>query len=532
MKKLKCLLLVGILVVSLAACAGGGGTTGDAGDTTAGLDGLTDPVSQVDGDTRFRSLIRVGQSTDLPSNAPFGNSSIQTGITTNSTFSRLVNIDTSDFSVRPGLATSWQPNEDSTVWTFELRNDVIFHNGEPFVVEDVAFTFEIASNTDNDGINFPIIGGAFIDDIVIEGPTTISFHLNRSTADWPFYAAQKIMSAATIEREGIEVGGAIGTGPFYFVGHQPGVSWNIRRFDGYWGEAPVTEEISFVVISDAAARSLALEAGDVEAIFAPATTDVPRFLADPSFNVFRGDNLSNIFLGINTGRPAGSDMRIRQAIAMAVNRDDIVFAVYEGGAVGAPSYNFINDVSPGFVEVDPHPHNIQAAIELLAEAGYNESNRLQLELYTFGLFMPVAEIIQHSLAQANIDVSITEWAQSGFSANIREDGGFDLYIQQSSSVGGILNIVQRFLTAQGPSNLPGYNDPEMEALFQSAIDAGTLEEMLHYYALIQQHLAYQVPVVPLVQQYLWTIGSADFFGVYLGNQNYTVDFTNSYVIER
>jgi peptide/nickel transport system substrate-binding protein len=454
-----------------------------------------------------------------------------TGILTNSTFSRLVNIDTSDFSVQPGLAVSWDANEDSTVWRFNLRQGVVFHNGEPFTAHDVKFTFEYASYTGNEGITFPILGGAFIDDIVVEDDYTVVFYLSRSTADWLFYADQKIMSHVTVEREGIEAGGSVGTGPFSFTELVPGVSWTITRFDDYWGEPPVTEEIVFLVISDAGARSLTLQAGDVDAIFQPATVDIPRFLGNDNFNVFRGDNLSNIFLGINASRDAGSDLRIRQAIAHAVNRDDIVHAVYEGGAVGAPSFNFINNVSPGHTDVQHLGQNIERAIELLAEAGYDANNRLQLNLYTFGLFMPVAEILQFSLSQANIDVHITEWAQSGFSANIREDGGYDLYVQQTSSVGGVMNIIQRFITTDGPSNIMYFSSDILDALYQNAIDAPTFDEMLNYFAQIQEYMAYNVPAVPLVQQFLWTIGSADFFGVSLGNQNYTVDFTRSYVIE-
>ena len=533
MKKLLTLASAMFLAGGLAACGGQNQPQqgAQAPNVTTETGNLQPEAPDLGGEVSFRSSIRIGQSTDIPSNAPFGNSNIQTGITTNSTFSRLVNINTDDFSIEPSLATSWEANEDSTVWTFHLRDDVVFHNGAPFVAEDVRFTFEFAGSTDNDGINFPIIGSTFIDNIVVENDHTVTFYLNRSTADWLFYASQKIMSYSTVQSMGIEAGGPIGTGPFVFTNHEPGVSWTLNRFDGYWGELPVTEELVFIVINDAAARSLALEAGDVDAIFAPATVDIPRFLANDNFNVFRGDNLSNIFLGINTQRPAGSDMRIRQALAMAVNRDDLVFAVFEGGQVGAPSYNFINDVSPGFATVTAHPLDLEAAKALLAEAGYDANNRLQLQLYTFGLFMPMAEMIQFSLSLINVDVVITEWAQSGFSANIREDGGFDLYIQQTSSVGGVLNIVQRFLTAGGPSNLKGYNSPRMEELFRNAIEAGTLEDMLSYYAQIQEHLAYEVPVVPLVQQYLWTIGSANFFDVHLGNQNYTVNFSNSFVIE-
>jgi ABC-type transport system substrate-binding protein len=141
-------------------------------------------------------------------------------------------------------------------------------------------------------------------------------------------------------------------------------------------------------------------------------------------------------------------------------------------------------------------------------------------------------MLQHSLRQSYIDVHITEFSQSGFTATIMADGGYDLMLNQSSSVGGTMNIIQRFLTAEGNTNVAQFYSEHLEELYLQAIDAPDYEAMLHYYALIQQYIAEQVPMVPLVQQYLWAIGSANFSGAYLGNQNYTVHFTNARVVAR
>jgi len=505
--------------------APGGATPGGAAPPTETQPGTgTAPEA-----TQFQRTVTIGVSTDMPSNMPFGDPNIQTSIMTYSTFNELVRVDTSDWSVHPELAHSWEHNADSSVFTFFLRDDVVFHNGEPFTAEDVKFTFEFATNQANEGINFPIQGGALIEEIVAVDAHTVTFYLNRPVPDWLFYANAKILSAPTVERYGIMEGGVIGTGPFYFVEHVPGISWTVRRFDNYWGELPVTEEKTWVVIADASARSLSLEAGDVDVIFNVATTDIPGFKANPNVVVYQAPGINNLFLGINNSRPAGSDLRIRQAIAHAVNRDDIVGAVFEGGAVGSPAWNFISTVSQGYATVDPIPFDVEASRAILAEAGFGPNNRLTLELYVFALHLPTAEVLQHSLGQSYFDVNITEWSQSGFTANIMADGGYDLMINGSSSVGGTMNIINRFFTTTGVSNPAFFHNEWLDSRYQDAMNSATYEEMIAIYAEIQQFLAYQVPYVPLVQQYLWAVGSSGFSGAYLGNQSYTVTFANARV---
>lgn len=531
-KKLLSLFLCATLaVIPFTGCAGNQNqTVGNEATQVTTAEGLN-PVLEQTEDTKYKSAIKIGTTNDLPSNAPYGNNNVQTAMLTNSTFSRLVEYDAENNLV-PGLATSWETNEDSTVWTFKLRDDVNFHNGEHFTAEDVKFTFEYASNTANEGINYPIIGADYINEIVIDDEYTVTFNLNKSCADWLFYAAQKIMSKNTVERDGIEVGGSIGTGAYSFVSHDTGVSWNIKRFDGYFGDQPVTEEIIFTVITDTNSRALALESGDVDAIFDPGTADIVKFMQDSNYNTFESDSLSNVFLGLNSSRPAFADQRVRQAVAMAILREDIVDACYEGGSVGSPSNNFINNVSPGYADVDAYELDIEGAKALLKEVGYDENNKLKINLYTFKKFMPIAELVQANLAMINIEVNVEEWAQSSFSSNIRKDGGYDIYIQQTSSLGGVLNIIQRFLVTDGPSNVMIYSSDELDNLYEEALASKTMDELYGKYAEIQQFIAKDVPAVPIVQASLWVIGNADFYGVELGDQNYMVNFTNCYVIEK
>lgn len=531
MKKVFLLLLCTCLVLCMMVGCSSKGTKESNVTATKVSDGsIENPVAQNIEGVKYKSAIVIGTTNDLPSNAPYGNNNIQTAMLTNSTFSRLVAFD-QNRNIIPSLAISWTNNEDSTVWTFKLRDDVYYHDGSHFTSADVKYTFDYASSTKNEGIKYPLIGYEYIDEIVLEDDYTVTFKLKVSCADWLYYAAQKIMSKTAIEKMGIEAAGCIGTGPYRFVSHESGVEWTMERFDKYWGEKPVTDRITFRVVVDNNARALALESGDVDAIFDPAPFDIVKFKKNNNYNVYRGNNLSNIFLGLNNSRIAGTDVRIRKAIAMAVNRDDIVAACY-GDGIGSPSYNFINNVSPGYVPVDYIKYDVDGAKSILKELGYDEKNKLDLRLYTFSKFMPVAEVVQNNLAQANINVIIQEWAQSSFSANIKADGKYDIYVQQTSSVGGVLNIAQRFLTSKGASNVMRYNSAKFDSLYDEAVKSPSIDAMYQKYAEMQQFIAEDVPAVPIVQTYLWCVGTSNFYGIDLGDQNYTVNFTGCYVIEK
>lgn len=474
----------------------------------------------------YKSSITIATSSDLPATGPYGNSSTVTAMTTNSTFNGLVTVK-NDGSAVPELATSWESNEDSTEWTFHLREGVKFHDGNDFTANDVKFTWEYASTSENEGIGWVLIGYDMVNEIEVVDDYTVVFKLKNNAPDWLSYAAQKIMSEKAVAEKGVE-GCAIGTGPYVFESQNPGVSWSIRRFEEYWGEKPVTEQIIFTVITDASTRALALQSGDVDAIYGANASDIVNFMADDNYNVYQFDNLANVYLGFNMNRQLGENEALRKAIAMSINRDDIVMACYEGGVCAKPSYNFINDVSIGYAEVDCIPYDPDGAKALLEENGIED---VTLVLYTFSMFIPVAEIIQANLATVGINVDIREQAQSGFTANLRNDGQYDLFINKTSSTGGLLNIMSRFFETGSTVSCMFYANEEFDNMLHEAEACKTYDEMLEAYAQLQQYIADNGPEVPLCQTYLWSIGTSNYFGCDLGNQEYDVDFSYAYVVE-
>lgn len=477
--------------------------------------------------TNYKSEIRIGTLADLTVKNRYAGTATVTTQTCNSTFNGLVSIDAAG-EASPELATEWSSNEDSSEWTFKLREDVKFHDGSGFTAEDVKFTWEYASSTENEGITQPITGVSMVDEVIVEDPYTVTFKLNTSSADWLYYAAQDIMCKNAVETLGFDEGGAIGTGAYYFDTLESGVSWTIRRFDEYWGEKPVTEAITFVVITDASARALALQSGDIDAMYDGNPSDIVNLMNDGEYNVYKADNIQVVYAGFNALTEYGSNKIVRQAVAMAVNRDDIVNACYENGNCGVAADNFISTVAAGYTPVEAYQYDPEGAKQLLDE---NNLSGITLKLYTFAKYIPVAEVMQASLAQVGINLEITEYAQTGFTKAIKEDNQYDLAINCTSQYGGILTVMVEYLMTNAARSFMNYSNAEFDAMLKEALASPNYDEMLAKYADLQQFAAEEVPAVPLCMANLFCIGSNNFYGVNLNAQAVDVDFTNCYVIE-
>ena len=361
-------------------------------------------------DVTYKKEIRIGTLADLTVACRYAGTATVTTQTCNSTFNGLVALDAAG-NASPELATEWTSNEDATEWTFVLREGVKFHDGSDFTAEDVKFTWDYASTTENEGISQPISGNTLVSEVIVDDTYQVTFKLNAPSADWLNYAAQDILSKTAIETKGFDEGSSIGTGPYYFDNLESGVSWTIRRFEDYWGEKPVTEAITFVVITDASSRALSLQSGDIDAMYDGNPSDIVAFMYDDNYNVFRADNIQVVYAGFNAASEYGANKIVRQAVAMAVNRDDILMACYEGGECGTLATNFISTVATGYVDVNSYPYDPAAAKALLEENGLGG---ITLTLYTFAKYIPVAEIMQANLRDIGVTLNIQEWAQTGF----------------------------------------------------------------------------------------------------------------------
>lgn len=479
-------------------------------------------------DPGYKKDIRIGTLADLTVACRYAGTATVTTQTCNSTFNGLVAIQTDGTAVAE-LATDWSSNDTATEWTFTLREGVKFHDGSDFTAEDVKFTWDYCSTTSNEGVSQAISGIAYVDEVVVDAPYQVTFKLKAPSADWLNYAAQDILSKTACETMGILEGQKIGTGPYYFDSVETGVSWTIRRFEDYWGEKPVTESITFVVITDASSRALALQSGDIDAMYDGNPSDIVNFIYDPdNYNVFSASNIQVVYAGFNANTEYGSNKIVRQAVAMSVNREDILAVCYEDGLCGTLCDNFISPVAVGYTDVDAYEYDPEGAKALLEENGLGG---ITLKLYTFAKYIPVAEMLQSNLRDAGINVEIQEWAQTGFTKAIREDNGYDMAINCTSQYGGIITVMIEYLKTGATRSFMNYANPEFDEKLADVLASGTYEEMLAKYADLQQYVAEEVPGVALATANLFCIGSKNFGGVNLNAQAVDVDFSYCYVTE-
>ncbi|MFC7734905.1 ABC transporter substrate-binding protein [Roseomonas sp. GCM10028921] len=314
------------------------------------------------------------------------------------TFDRLVNTDARSQRIS-GLATEWKAIGPTT-WEFRLRPEVRFHNGSAFTAEDVAFTLARLPNVPNSPTSFGIYSRP-IQRVEIVDPLTIRLHTHQPYPLLPLDMTNvRILDKETHEgatTEEFNAGrAAVGTGPYRVLSHRNGDRIEYARNDSYWGGAPAFARVTYRMITNDAARTAALLAGDVDFIDQVPTTDVAKLRQDPrvQFSEVVGTRL--IFLGLdhlrgpgenspfvtdNDGRPLGRnplrDQRVRRALSMAIDRGTITERLMEGAAT--PAGQFLPPGVTGHVpSIGPTRYDPEGARRLLVEAGYPNGFRIQL----------------------------------------------------------------------------------------------------------------------------------------------------------
>ena len=316
----------------------------------------------------------------------------------------------SDGAVIPGLAESWDISDDGLTYTFNLRAGVTFHDGTDFTAEDAVFSLDRARAEDSTNAQPSLFAG--IDSVTAADDTTLvvtlaapngSFLFNMAWGDAVMVAPE---SADTLETN------PIGTGPFAFSEWVQGDRVELTRYDGYWGDPVALEAATFRFISDPNAAFAAMMAGDVDAFpNFPAPETLAQFEADSRFTVIVGSTEGETILSTNNQAEYLSDVRVRQAIAQAINRQDIIDGAMFG--YGTPIGSHFAPHNPDYVDLTGFaPYDPDAARALLAEAGA-EGITLRLMLPPPSYARRGGEIVAAQLRDIglNIEISNLEWAQ-------------------------------------------------------------------------------------------------------------------------
>ena len=317
----------------------------------------------------------------------------------------------SDGSVKPGLASNWTISDDGLVYTFNLREGVTFHDGTTMDAEDVKFSLDRARAEDSTNAQKALF--AAISDVTVVDPLTVKVTLSAPTGNFIFNMAWG--DAVIVAPESIEniQTNPIGTGPFKFVDWVQGDKVEIERNPDYWGAMPPLETATFKFISDPTAAFAAVMAQDVDAFAGfPAPENLPQFEADPRFQVLVGNTEGETILAINNKFPPLDNVKVREAIAHAIDRQAIIDGAMFG--YGTPIGTHFAPHHPAYVDLtnlsDYDPEKSKA---LLAEAGFPDGFTTTLKLPPPSYARRGGEIIASQLRAVGIETEITnlEWAQ-------------------------------------------------------------------------------------------------------------------------
>lgn len=406
-----------------------------------------------------------------------------------------------DGEIEPSVATGWTPNDDFTEWTFTLRDDVTFHDGDPLTASDVAFSYnQVLDTPDSDILGYM----GMLESATATDDTTVVFTLSSPFSPWP-----SITTAVSIVPEDVytELGpegfveAPVGSGPFEYVSWTRGVEYVLEGNDDYWGGAPEVDTLTFQTVADEEARLNGVIAGSLDvALISP-----NQVSAVEGSGVELASRESNgvIFLGTNSTRGALTDPLVRQAIQLAIDKEELVEQALGGRAVAndqpvAPNVaGYATDAeAPGF---DP-----DAAKALLARSSY-DGEAIPFEYATDGripLSSEVAQAIAGYLEAVGITVELIGMDQASL----------------SNKIYGTVNMEGLFLNTWAPSTMDGdmpatnffaggQNDyaksPELAALVerQRTVDGADREAVFAELSEANWENAYLIPLYTPMADY-------------------------------
>ena len=318
-----------------------------------------------------------------------------------------------DGSITPLLAESWSIDPDGKSYTFKLKKGVKFHDGEAFDAADVKFSFERAKaeGSTNKAKKAVFDNIARID---TPDPSTVIVVLNQADGNFLFRMGENTAvildpkSAATTSTK------PIGTGPFKFDSWAKGASVTLVKNDAYRSAAAVKlKKVTYRFISDNAAQVAALLAGDVDGIpRGVSAQNVKQFQSDARFSVTIGGTEGKTIVSINNKKKPFDDVRVRRALAAAIDRKAVIDGSSEG--YGKPIGSHLVPSDAGYVDLTgANPYNPEKAKALLKEAGVTLPLNVTLSLPPPPYARQAGEIVAAQLAKVGINAKIenVEWAQ-------------------------------------------------------------------------------------------------------------------------
>jgi len=444
-----------------------------------------------------------------------------------------------DFQPTPDLAESWEISEDGTTYTFDIVEDARWHDGEPVTAHDIAFTFNevIAEVHPRAGTWWPNVARAEATDdhtfvMELKEPyapllTVLGNVLGSGTLMLPRHIYE-----GTDPRENPANEAPIGSGPFKFEEWVPGSHVELVRNDDYFKEGlPYLDRVIVQFLPDSAARMLAFENGEVDFLhwYIVPHERVSDLREDPRFEIVEAGGeaaATNEYLLFNTRHEALGDVRVRQAIAHALDRDEITDLSMFGEGKAARSFvnsglSWIFEPSYDVYDDGSREEQIDRAEALLDEAGFeadDNGDRFELRLFWASgrdYEGRAAEIVRDQLREVGITVTISTFDRPTYIDRVFRQWDFDMAHQLfTTGPDPTISVTPRYHTRQIKRdpfvNGMGYSNEELDELFDTEYKIVDREDRAAMWREIQQILMHDLPAVPLFEMPVVNAVNANF----------------------
>lgn len=399
--------------------------------------------------------------------------------------------------IKLALAESYEmPSE--TEYIFHLKKGVKFHNGDELTSKDVVHTYERACTMPaNSNYVANIETCEAVDDY------TVRYVLKEPSAVFMEYLAE--WSMAIESKKAYEDNGNAfincGTGPYEFVEWVPSDHLTVKKFDDCWDTGAVTEKITMRVIPEGSSRVIALQNGEVDIALEPPMVDLSYISDDANCELVQLDACKLDYFSFNSQKAPFDDYRVRHAMSMAVNKQEIIDVVLEGN--GRPANNVVGYGTMSYSEdLTTPPYDVEAAKKEMAEAGYPNGFSFSVTL-NGDTRERVAQVLQAQFSQLGIEMTINNWDNATHRQHINS-GEFDSSVSAWSNWGDPDIILRNLFHSSmvGVNNRTWLADPEIDKQMDTLVTLSDEAERIEGYKALQQELLDTCVMIPLYYETL------------------------------
>jgi peptide/nickel transport system substrate-binding protein len=419
-------------------------------------------------------------------------------------------LSTQTLSLKPVLATSWSPNSTADVWTFKIRQGVKFHDGSPLTADDVVYTYQLQTDPKNASNALSNLGGVLspsgvqkVDDF------TVAFHLEAPNGNFPYLTSSDNYNMIILPK-GYDPANwqssFIGTGPFVMKSYTAKVGASFTRNEQYWGTKALPAETQFTFYSDQTPEILALSSGTLDVVGQFAVSGGEQLLASGApYNIIKLRSSAHRELSMRCDQAPFTDPRVRQAIALTLDRPAIVQALFKGFAdIGndspfAPVFPSTNTTVP------QRTQNIAKAKSLLSAAGHPNGFTTHLTTEQFLEIPSYAQIVAQSAKQIGVTIGLTIESSSAYYGKATFGNSDWLDATMSLVDYGHRSVPNVFLgaplqtinakTGTGSWNAAHFNDSQYDSLVSQYVAAADLSTQRSIAGQIETLLLDQTPVI-------------------------------------